>query len=565
MSVTGVFIAILLTVSPLQQTTSAPLPNRPGARALVGLVIPDDRAAAVAQADRLEAEGRDALGMGFRFAAERFEMALALRRSTPEADTSAIVETLRLLAAAYSQQGYPAIAADLLAQASSTGAGQDATGRLAELRAREGDYLAVREVLVSAGNLDSLDDWDQAFLDAMVAYQDGDLAQAERRLSSVVSDRTGGQWFWLPVHRFRALIALIEARQSLGMTGETLSAARTLLEQLASRGQNGAIDEDLPRREAEQEISRVAAVLIEAGVRSDHIGETADGAWLLAGGLELGRYWPLNDPRSVDGSIRLAEASLTLGQPNTARTIADRFDEAQEAILAQAIRARVSGAEAGTLSRLEAGIATSTTGSTAAYVLGVASTLAASERRDNDAATFAQRAVEHYRADLSTDDAWEDDLDREITTSRLAEGLTTLSQLQIRLGLLDPAELSLQEALELQIARWCPEASEQNPIAGYGWGRDPRGCLGHPALALSVETGAALATARQRPTVAARLYRHAGDIALGHTLGRYGQQTDARLEFTRSARFHRAFVTSAWRAVETAETTSRHDASEMRD
>lgn len=571
MSVTGVFLAILLSASPLQESASTPLPNRPGARALVGLVIPSDRAMALAQAERLEEDGRDALGMGFRYAADRFEVALALRRSVSDPDPQAIAETMRLLAAAYTANGYAGVAGELLEEAAAFGQTRQLSSALAEARAREGDYSRTRQALIVSGGLDALGPWDQAFLDAMVTMESGDLAAAEQKLAIVTEAPSDGRWFDMPVHRFRALTALVRTRQTLGLTTGALAATYDLIALLRSPDEFARIEDDLKPREAEGETSQIIATVFEAGIRADHLGETGEGAKLLEGGLGLNRFLIYGDVTSsnrfTEASIRLAEASLILDQPGMAIAVADTLEASEEPVLASVIRARASIGDSGVLGQLEAAVEATGDGASDGhihghalhgYALSVAASTAAALGRNDNALAFAERAVEAFRRAVDTGRAW-DPLSEETARAQLAAGLTALAALQAREGLVDQAEPKVQEALNLQALLWCPAALGPQPTAGYRWGRDPRQCLGHPALSVTVETGAAIQTARERPAAALRLYRHAGDIALGHTLSRYSQQDDARLEFIRSARFHRAFVASAWQAGEADGTGSRSD------
>lgn len=552
MSITSLVAAILLSASSPQEAATRNMPNRPGEQPTGRSVVPADPAEALALAERLESEGRDALDMGWRYAAERFRQALAIRRAFQDPDHPAIAQCLYLLSRAYSQQGYVSAAANLLEEADATASG-DFGGRIAEMRAREGDYTAVRDYLLADGSLDSLEPWDRTFLDAMVALETGDAAAAERGLSIVTQTGSGGHWFDLPLHRFRAHIGLIRTRQTLGLTAGALSASQSLLTQMTSPPDGDSLVNDLPAREAEQATGEVVDLLLEAGVRADHMGEIGEGARLLEGGLELERTSIEGGQRRADGAIRLAEAGLFLGQPNRALAVADRLDEAGDAGLADAIRARVSGALTDLAfpspQPIDPNAAQWGPHVAEAYILGVAASIALSDGRPEAAASLAAKAVELYRADL-TATAEPDALDRELAVGRLAAALSVLADTQTRQGMLAEAQQSLDEAMTLQIAQWCPAAAGAMRQAGYGWSRDPRPCLGHPALAVSVETEARLATAGRRWTAAFRLYRHAGDIALGRTLSRYSLQDDAQAEFVRFARFHRATVTSAWYASE---------------
>lgn len=550
-----ILIALALTVA---SPSSAPQSD-PATSAQVA--TPQDPEAALAQARHLEAQGEDALGMGFRTAVRDLREALALRRATQGARHPDVARTLRLLASAYSQRGDPGHAAQLLEEADSILAEAGlaravADGRRVGYLARDGDYAAIQAMNLPPDPGDDLyGQWDAALIEAMALYQRQAWAEAEPKLTLLVARRDEGSAYSEPFHRFRAMTALFETRQALGMTQEALAAAESLVRAMSGTGTENDFSMELTAREAEAVGRTLAVALLASGTLADHLGAPSRAIPFLEAGLDMRNYWA-----SMDGTARLVAAQMALGRPAAALARAEALyaegsTPATAAILARVHDLRGQSALAAPLhaeALMALADATVPPDLPAAYVLEGAASHSAAMGRGEEALALRRRAVQDRRQALAgVEEA--DFLETQVATVRLAVSLTSLATDLSTVHRLGEADAAAGEAVTTLLAQWCPSAlTGPQPPGGYGWSPEPRPCLGHPDVAMALAVDAGIEAEQGRPFAAARLYRHAADVVLGHTLSNYRQTIDARAEFVRFVGLHGGFVREAWQATSSA-------------
>lgn len=129
------------------------------------------------------------------------------------------------------------------------------------------------------------------------------------------------------------------------------------------------------------------------------------------------------------------------------------------------------------------------------------------------------------------------------TPSLLVVPLWLLGGLKLEDGQIDAARAHHSEAVAIETRRWCPTAARSGRPDWQG-GDDCRpdpGLTGMTALAARAELHGT-----PRPGRAARLYAHAGDMALARTRLRFSADPQARKDFNGSRPIHSGFVTAAW-------------------
>lgn len=121
--------------------------------------------------------------------------------------------------------------------------------------------------------------------------------------------------------------------------------------------------------------------------------------------------------------------------------------------------------------------------------------------------------------------------------------LLLIGGLKLEEGQIEAARAHLSEAMAIEVRRVCPAAAR----TGRPDWRGDDDCRPDPGLAFMTAVAArAELHGTPRSGRAARLYAHAGDLALARTRLRFSADSQARQEFNRARPLHAAFVTAAW-------------------